>query len=216
MRFLTLLLLLTTSLSFGYVQRLGHDIKQVTQASPRLQEIDNAILAAAARLKLDHAGPTSAAAVTISTFLAQPDLPRNITITPGGTTADVGAGDIIVTGTNIYGATITETVAVAANASAAVATTKAFKSVTSVLLPGEDSPFGATWSIGVGDVLGLDRCMDGNNVLFATFVGVYETTRPTVTFSATAVESNTVDINGTLDGAKDIDLYYIENYSCKP
>lgn len=165
------------------------------------------ILADTDRLKAATA--TSSSVVTnITTFLAQPDVARNITLLPGGTTADVAAGSYVITGTNIRGEVITDTITIAANASTLQSGTKAFKTVTNVLLPIQDGA-AATFEVGVGDVLGLDHCMIGNEVLAATLNGVYETTRPTVVADNDEVEKNTVDINGTLDGAKDVVVVYM-------
>ena len=140
---------------------------------------------------------------TVSTFDAQPDFARCISVDPGGTTADVPAGDVTVNGTNIRGEVISDTITFAANATAALATTKAFKTVTSVVFPIQDGA-AATYDIGYTDALGLDRCMSGNEVLAVTMDGVYETTRPTVTANATDVSKNTVDPNTALDASKDV------------
>lgn len=173
----------------------------------RRQHIEAPILADADRVLNDQATSDSEA-TTVTSFLAQPDVPRNITITPGGTTTDVAAGDYVITGTNIRGDVITETIAIAANASTVQAGTKAFKTVTSIEFPIQDGA-AATFDVGVGDVLGLDRCMQGNEVILATLAGVYETTRPTVVADADEVEKNTIDINGTLDGSKDVVAVYV-------
>lgn len=168
----------------------------------RRQKISNAVVAATTRLKTGQA--TSASAITtVSSFTLQPDVPRTIGITPGGTTADVPAGDVTVNGTNIRGETISDTITFAANASTIGSTTKAFKTVTSVVFPIQDGA-GATYDIGVNDKLGLDRCMEGDEVLYVTVDGVWETTRPTVTAHATDVSKNTIDPNATLNGAKDL------------
>src|SRR5262245_13016458 len=78
---------------------------------------------------------SSSATTSVTTFDAQPDYARNLVITPGGTTGDVPAGDVVVTGTNIRGEIITESFTFAANASTATTGSKAFKTVTSVVFP---------------------------------------------------------------------------------
>jgi hypothetical protein len=118
-------------------------------------------------------------------------VPRNITVTPGGTTADVAAGNITVTGTNFYNEVITEDIAILANASTIVSGAKAFKTVTSVVFPIQDGA-GATYTIGVGDVLGLKNCLDSaGDVAWAVFNNAYEGTRPTCVADADEVEKNT-------------------------
>jgi len=216
MKFLTSFILLafmfSVSNAFGLsYKREFRDKKLLTQKLIEFQEIDNAVLADVDRLQT--AVTTSASVITtVTTFLAQPDVTRNITVTPGGTTADVAAGNVVVTGTNYNDKVITESLAFLANASTATAGLSAFKTVTSVVFPVQDGA-AATFTIGVGDVLGLKRCMDSDHFIQATFDDVFEATRATVVFDADEVEKNTVDINGTLNGAKDIDLMFIQNFA---
>jgi hypothetical protein len=195
------------------------DAKFPTQAMLEHQTITTPIVATTNQIKTTYAGPTSAAAVTLTSFTAQPDVPRNITITPTGTTGDVESCVITVTGTNYFDASISENLTFAANDSTAQATAKAFKTVTSVAWPAdcESGGFAATWIIGVGDVLGLKRCMDkAGHVAFAVFDGAYEATRPTCVADADEIEKNTCDINGTLNGAKDVELFFVQNFRCFP
>src|SRR6266496_4292861 len=122
---------------------------------------------------------------TVTTFTAQPDFPRNIVITPGGTTADVPAGDVVVTGTNIRDEVITESFTFAANATAATTGAKAFKTVTSILYPIQDGA-AATYDVGTGVKLGLRRKMNADNYINGSVDGTFEATRATVAFSSTA------------------------------
>lgn len=156
---------------------------------------------------LNDQATSSSVITTVTSFVAQPDFPRNVTITPGGTTADVPAGDITVTGTNIRDEVITEALTLAANASTLKAGLKAFKTVTSIVFPIQDGA-AATYDVGIADVLGLDRAILGDTVLAVTADGVYETTRPTVVANAN-VESSTMDPNTAADAAVDFVSYYI-------
>lgn len=180
---------------------------QAIQGYVHRQLITTPILADDDRLKNDQAS-SSSVATTVTTFLAQPDVPRNITITPGGTTASVKAANIVVTGTNIRDQVITESILMTENGSSLVSGVKAFKTVDSIVIPAQDGS-GATFDIGVGDVLGLDRCMQGDEVIATIFNAVYETTRPTVVYDVDEVEKNTANINGTLDGSKSVVLVYM-------
>ena len=192
---------------------------QSTRGYIRRQVWTNPILADADRLKNDQAS-SNTVVTTITTFLAQPDFPRNITITPGGTTGSVPAANVVVTGTNIRGEVISENILLTENGSSLVSGAKAFKTVTSIVLPIQDGA-GATYDIGVGDVLGLDRKMSEAAVVDVFAAGVRETTAVTVTFSATvttavtvtfsatAVESNTINPDTALDGAVDFAAYFI-------
>lgn len=191
------------------------DMKLATQAMLEKQTITAPVVADPNRLLSNQA--TSASATTsVTSFLANNDVCRNVTVTPGGTTADVPAGDITVTGTNYFGQTITEAITLTANQSTIASGLKAFCSVTSVVFPIQDGA-AATYDVGVGDVLGLKRCMDSaGHVVFATLDGAYEGTRPTCVANATAIESNTCDINGTLDGSKDVEIFFVQNWRCLP
>ncbi len=108
---------------------------------------------------------TSDSVVTTKTTLLldgiAPDDPGNIvTITPGGTTADVKAGDIIVVGTVreffsedetlFVDVETTELVAILDNASTKVFTTRPFKTVTSITIPIQDGA-SATYEVGIGE-----------------------------------------------------------------
>lgn len=178
--------------SFGYMRR---------------QTWTNALATSLTRLKTAQATSDSVT-TTVTSFSAQPDFARQISVDPGGTTASVPAGDVTITGTNIRGEVISDVVTFLANATAAGYTTKAFKTVTSVVFPIQDGA-GATYDIGINDALGLDRCMTANEVLRATMDGTIEATLPTVTYHATDVSKNTVTPNTALDAGKDLRVVYI-------
>ena len=63
-------------------------------------------------------------------------------------------------------------------------------------------------SVGFNDILGLPYLLAHNTVIAASLNNVRETTAPTVTVSATALESNTVDLHSALDGSV-VDIYLI-------
>ena len=178
--------------SFGYIRR---------------QTWTNAIATLLTRLKTNQATSNSVI-TTVTSFTAQPDFARQISVDPGGTTASVPAGDVTVTGTNIRDEVISDVVTFEANATAAGYTTKAFKTVTSVVFPIQDGA-GATYDSGINDALGLDRCMSANEVLRATMDGTIEATLPTVTYHATDVSKNTVTPNTALNAALDLRVVYI-------
>lgn len=72
----------------------------------------------------------TAAAQTITTAISDPAVPRNLSIT--GNVSGI-TGNVVATGKNFAGATITETIAL--NGTATVLGAKAFKNVNSVALP---------------------------------------------------------------------------------
>lgn len=209
------LLTLVTTIANAYVVPTYRDIKPASQQMIEKQVVAIPVVANTTRLKALTA--TSATlTTTISTFLAQPDVPRNITVTTGGTTSDCKAANVTVSGTNFYGAAITDTLAISDNQAGSTSGVKAFKTVTSVSIPAQDGA-GCTYSVGVGDVLGLKSCMDvAGHVIQTVFNGVYEGTRATCVADADEVEKNTCDINGTLDGAKNVEFFYMQNFRCKP
>lgn len=217
MLFVLALTMFTAQAANAYVVPTYRDIKPATQKMIEFQAIDNPGAASTSNILLNNAGNTSTAAVTVSTFLTQPDVARNLVITPGGTTNDVGSCSILVTGKDYLNNTITENFAFAANASSATTGNKAFKSITSIYFPAncEDTPFGATWSVGWGEKIGVKRCMNkAGHILFSTLNGAKEATAPTMAADASTVSLNTADFNGTMNGTNDFELLFIQNFRC--
>lgn len=136
-KFICFFILLTFSLAtFAIpVKRQFRDMKLLSQQLIEKQTITNPAVAAADDVLSDDAGSTSAAIATQDTFDAQPDVTRNLSITPTGTTTDVEICIIVVDGTDFHGQTITENFSFAANASSATVGNKAFKTVTLVTFP---------------------------------------------------------------------------------
>ena len=144
------------------------------------------------------------------TLAAQPDVPRNITVTvTAGGTADT-MGTITVTGTNAIGQVITE--AIVPVAGSTVAGLKAFKTVTSVVGAGWviDAVEGTkdTIKVGVGTVLGLPIKIATGDCLLSVLGVAYVV--PTVTVGAT-VEVCTIDSSsGTYNGSKALYAVIVE------
>lgn len=146
----------------------------------------------------------------ITTGITNPDVPRCITATAGGTSDDVKAIQVVIAGTNINGEAITETLpAFTVNTTGTVTGSKAFKTVTSITIPAHDGT-GATTAIGVGAKLGLPAALTRDTVLNAYLGGARESTRPTVTVDNDEVEKNVVTLNSALDGSAVIVDYYGE------
>lgn len=161
-------------------------------------------------------GDSTGVATTVSTGFETWTVPRNILVQPGGSTTDVAAGNVVVTGKDYHGNAISDTIAVTANQATMSTGTYAFASVSSIVFPAEDAPYAATWQIGLGNKLGLSRCMDGDSVLGVVFGGTWETTRPTVVADADEIEKNTIDLNSDLDGSSDVEIFSISNFRCNP
>lgn len=136
------------------------------------------------------------------TLAAQPDVPRNITVTATAVgTADT-MGTITVTGTNAVGQVISEVITPVAGS--AVAGLKAFKTVTSVVGAGWviDAVEGTkdTIKVGIGTALGLPIKVATGDVplsILGTAIVV-----PTLAVGA-SVENCTIDSSGgTYNGTK--------------
>lgn len=156
-----------------------------------------------------HAAVTdNGAQQVVTTAITQPPTPRTITATAGGVGADIGAISVTIAGTNEFDEAITEVLpAFTVNTPGTVEGAKVFKTITSITIPAHDG-VGATTSVGLGAGLGLGVCYSRDTVVNAYLGGVREATRPTVTFSPTAVESNKVTLNSALNGtAVIVDTY---------
>ncbi|MGN6107790.1 MAG: hypothetical protein ACTHU0_21970 [Kofleriaceae bacterium] len=83
------------------------------------------------------------------------DPPRNITVTTAGSTASDAPATMTVTGEDVNGDALTETITVSQTAATAVGA-KAFRKVTSLSFPAADGT-GATLAVGFGAIIGLRR-----------------------------------------------------------
>ncbi len=152
---------------------------------------------------------SSGTAGSLATFTAQPDFARRITVQPTGTTTNVSAGTFVATGTNIRGETITDEIVTGADQTSASvsASSKAFKTVTSITIPGQDGP-SAQFNIGYNDALGLPFKQRVNGNFRTYFNGALEGTAATVTTDATDVAENVIDLNTALDAAGDVEAVF--------
>lgn len=139
------------------------------------------------------------------TIAAQPDVPRNITVT--ATTVATGAdtpGTITVVGTDIRDNTISEVIIPAQGST--VAGTKAFKTVTSVTGAGWVIAGGNdTIVVGVGNLIGLPITLpDATNTALTTL----DTTLAASATTGGALATSTVDASGgTYNGSKKLYVY---------
>lgn len=156
-----------------------------------------------------HAAVTdTGVAQAITTAITNPDVPRNVTATAGGVAADIKAVQVVITGTDVDGNVITETLpAFTVNTAGTVTGSKAFKTITKIDLPAHDG-LGATTAIGRGAKLGLPVKLSRDTIVNAYLNGVRESTRPTVAVSASAYSGNTITLNSALDGSAVIVDYY--------
>ena len=147
------------------------------------------------------------------TVAAQPEIPRNITVTvTAGATADT-VGTVTITGTNYDDEEISEIITPVAGS--AVAGTKAFKTVTTVVGAGWaiDAVEGTndTIKVGTGNELGLPLMLDSATEIIMGVLGTTITaTNPTVANPAT-LEGTTIDMSaGTYNGTKEALVFVVD------
>lgn len=164
---------------------------------------------------------TSAATtvVTVTSGLTDPDVPRNLTVTPGGTTADIRDSFVTVNGTNIEGKPISEGFKFADQTASAVTGVKAFRTVTSVVI-GQQGSSSPTFSVGTGNKLGVNHRLFNQN----TTVKVYTSSAvygaltlqnaPTVVSNEQNLENNTVTPATVPNGSLIFNIfYYFDDWS---
>jgi len=144
----------------------------------------------------------------ITTAITNPEVPRSITATAGGTGTDIGAIQVTIAGTNINDEVISEVLPVfTVDTPGSVEGNKAFKTVTSISIPAHDG-LAATTAIGWGDKLGLPYAEEEIPCIDSFLNSVHEGTAAAITASATAIESNTIDLNSALNATK-VDAYLV-------
>ncbi len=185
----------------GYQFSQGRSrILSANYAAPELGDTDQ-ILAA-------HTDTGEEVTFDVDDLTGQPDVPRNITATSGGTAGDIAAIQVTVTGKNVWGQSISETLPVfTADSATTVVGNKAFYSVDSVTIPAHAGT-GATTQVGTGAKLGLPTTLSRNTVVAAYHNGTKEGTPPTVVVDADEVEKNTVTLSTALNGSDVIVDYY--------
>lgn len=137
---------------------------------------------------------------TVTTFVGQPDMARKLTLVASGATT----ANVTINGTGVRNEVISETIAL--NGTTPVTTLRAFKTVTSIVLPTVSS---TTLSVGTSAALGLSRKMAQDTYILGTAAGVYEVTRATITYDGTSVSKNTVTFNTAPNGSRTFTAAYI-------
>jgi hypothetical protein len=160
---------------------------------------------ATAALALDADGliaaqALGAEALEITEFENAMPCARNVTIAASA----AQTGDAVITGTNMAGDVITETITF--DGTNTVEGNKAFKTVTKVDLPVAAGT--ETVNVGWGNKLGIPYKLDHNTLLSAFLDNTLEETAPTVVVDAANLEGNTIKLNSVLAGAV-VDAYFI-------
>jgi len=127
---------------------------------------------------------------TITTGITNPDFPRTLTIT-GAMAGGSLTGNVVITGTDIRGNLISNTIAL--NNNGTVEGTKAFKTITSIQLPVRVTE-ADTVSVGIGDKLGAEMIPYIAVAISGHHGATLEGTLPTITVGAT-IDLCLVDFN---------------------
>lgn len=223
-KFLLIALLALTSMTgvseASNLQRIFRDVRLPTQSVMEHQTITAPAAAGTTNVLSINPGNTSASAAAVTTFVAQPDVPRNLVVTPVSTTANVQNCTVAIVGTDFFSRAISENLHFNTSSAVAGTTAQAFKTVTSITFPAscEASPYEVRWNVGYGELLGLKRCMDKNAYVFSNVDGTYETTRATIAYDTDEVSKNTADFNGTMNSSAVFDIYFVQDFnaSCQP
>ncbi len=182
-------------------------------------ETQKKVAAGTATAVLGSTTLSSTAATTVTTGFTDPDVPRALSLTVGGTAASVNSASVVVTGTNVEGKTITETFILTISTTGVINGTKAFRTVTQL-----DSPkmagSGVTLTVGTLNALGVNHRLFNQN----TTVKVYSAStaygaltlqaQPTVVASEDRVHTNTVTPATTPNGSTFLIIAYAyDNWS---
>jgi len=138
----------------------------------------------------------------VSTAITNPDYPRIATVKGNGAAV---TGNVVITGTDINGVAITDTIA--ASGANEVLGVKAFKTITNINVPPYAVAGTESISIGVGNKIGFPIAVpDASTVIAKTFDGAADNT--TVTVGATAALSLAAP-TGTFNGVKIYELVFL-------
>lgn len=145
-------------------------------------------------------------AALVTSGITSPVTPSVLSIVGGGGT-HTASGNVVITGTDVRGNVITDTIVL--NSNTTVSGIRVFKTVTSVDLTGV-SGIGAASTVSVGTTakLGLNRICQEDSALLGAVDGVFEATRPVISFNATDISKNFVTFNTAPNGAKNFALFY--------
>lgn len=164
---------------------------------PTASRVETAVLGSpkAASTTAVHAAVTdNGAPQVVTTGITNPTVPRVLTVTAGGTAADIKPIKVKVEGTNAGGEKISEEIGpFTENTAGTVEGKKAFATVTKITIPAHDGT-GATTAVGTANILGFPCALPRDTIVAAFLNGVRESTRPTVTFGAKE-EETTVKLN---------------------
>jgi hypothetical protein len=197
--------------------------KNIYSASFAYTETRKKVAAGTSTAVLAATSAATGTRTSVTSSITNPDVPRALSVTPGGTSANILDSSVVITGTNVEGKTITESFQVAAGSTSTVNGAKAFKTVTSVSLPGAQGS-GVTFAVGTTNKLGVNHRLYPAN----TTVKVYQDSSvatpaltlqgvPTVVADGNVVELNLVTPATTPNGTTFLTICYaFDNWSLTP
>lgn len=139
------------------------------------------------------------------------DPPRNVTVTTAGATPADAPATATINGLDVDGNAISEVITVAQTATIATGT-KAFASVTSIVLPAADGT-GATLAFGFGTLIGLAKTIKSRAGAAAGLMSIEAGTvaapaAGTFADATTGAPHGTYDPSAAPDGSNDYAVYY--------
>jgi hypothetical protein len=144
----------------------------------------------------------TASTQNVVTFASQPDVVRVLTVKGN---AEGMAGNVVITGKDAAGVTLTDTIALSGTGE--VTGAMALKSVSAILLPAKTNGSGDTVSVGTADIFGLNNLLsDTGLLLYKRFNNADDA--GSLAVSATVLASNLYTLGGTANGSKVLKLYY--------
>lgn|SRR5574343_348854 len=159
---------------------------------------------------------TSASIVTHTSFLNTAALspPRNVTFV-ASSHADFNAVAMVITGTDLYGRSLTETLTLTDAGNTTDNGVKAFRTVTSIVIPAQGGT-GGSYTIGFGNRIGLSRKLKeraGVSSLLKEHAAGSVATNGTVQSATTSPPHGTYQPNTAPDGSRDYAVLYEIDYS---
>lgn len=136
--------------------------------------------------------------------------PRNITITTSSHT-DIDAVGVVVTGTDVNGDTISETITLTNNGNTTDVGAKAFATVTSIVVPAQTGTGGAL-EFGFGDLIGLGKKakdMAGEPVVLCEVEAGSIVATGTFATASVGAPNGTYSANNAPNASRDYALVYL-------
>lgn len=197
--------------------------KNIYSASFGYTETHKKVAAGSASAVLAATTAATGTSTTVTSGITNPDVPRALTVTPAGTSANILDCQIRVNGTNVEGKPIADLFQIPAGSTTLVTGIRAFKTVTSVVIPGAQGA-GVTFAVGTSNKLGVNHRLFNQN----TTVKVYQDSSvgtpnlslqgaPTIVADEESIARNLVTPATTPDGTKFLTIAYaFDNWGIAP